>query len=59
MVGDDVEADVGGAMDAGLPGILVRTGKFRHDALTARVTPTAIVDSIVDVPELLARLPPI
>lgn len=57
MVGDDVEADVGGAMAAGLPGVLVRTGKFRHDALTARVTPTAIVDSIVDVPELLARLP--
>ena len=58
MVGDDLEADVGGAMAAGLPGILVRTGKFRHDdALKARVTPTAIVDSIVDVPALLERLP--
>lgn len=57
MVGDDAEADVGGAMDAGLAGILVRTGKFRHDALTARVTPTAIVDSIADVPALLERLP--
>ena len=58
MVGDDVEADVGGAMAAGLPGILVRTGKYRADALTARVTPTAIVDSIVDVPELLERIQP-
>lgn len=29
MVGDDVEADVGGAMAAGLDGILVRTGKYR------------------------------
>jgi phospholysine phosphohistidine inorganic pyrophosphate phosphatase len=57
MVGDDVEADVGGAMDAGLPGVLVRTGKFRQDALNARVTPTAIVDSIEDVPALLERLP--
>jgi phospholysine phosphohistidine inorganic pyrophosphate phosphatase len=57
MVGDDVEADVGGAMAAGLPGVLVRTGKFRHDALTARVTPTAIIDSIADLPELLSRLP--
>jgi phospholysine phosphohistidine inorganic pyrophosphate phosphatase len=57
MVGDDAEADVGGAMAAGLPGVLVRTGKFRHDALTARVTPTAIVDSIADLPELLTRLP--
>jgi len=57
MVGDDVEADVGGAMAAGLPGVLVRTGKFRADALSTRVTPTAIVDSIADVPELLERLP--
>ena len=56
MVGDDVEADVGGAMAAGLPGVLVRTGKFRKDALAARVTPTAIVDSIADVPALLARV---
>jgi HAD superfamily hydrolase (TIGR01458 family) len=59
MVGDDVEADVGGAIAAGLPGILVRTGKFREDALAAAaVTPTAIVDSIADVPGLLARLEP-
>ena len=29
MVGDDVEADVGGAMDAGLKGVLVRTGKYQ------------------------------
>jgi len=57
MVGDDAEADVGGAMAAGLPGVLVRTGKYRADALTARITPTAIVDSITDVPALLARMP--
>lgn len=29
MVGDDVEADVGGAMNAGLKGVLVRTGKYQ------------------------------
>jgi phospholysine phosphohistidine inorganic pyrophosphate phosphatase len=58
MVGDDVEADVGGAMEAGLPGVLVRTGKYRQEALKARVTPTAIVDSIADVPALLARILP-
>lgn len=29
MVGDDAHADVAGAMDAGLQGILVRTGKYR------------------------------
>jgi HAD superfamily hydrolase (TIGR01458 family) len=57
MIGDDVEADVGGAMAAGLPGILVRTGKYRQEALP-EVTPTAVADSIADVPALLARILP-
>lgn len=30
MVGDDVEADVGGAKDVGLKGVLVRTGKYQE-----------------------------
>jgi HAD superfamily hydrolase (TIGR01458 family) len=54
MVGDDVETDVGGALAAGLAAILVRTGKFREDAVSASgVEPGAIVDSIADVPDLL------
>jgi HAD superfamily hydrolase (TIGR01458 family) len=54
MIGDDIEADVGGAIDAGLRGILVRTGKYRRDALeSSGVEPTAIADSITDVPALL------
>jgi HAD superfamily hydrolase (TIGR01458 family) len=57
MVGDDVESDVGGALAAGLAGVLVRTGKYRDDALRASgVEPTAIVDSIADVPRLLAAI---
>jgi HAD superfamily hydrolase (TIGR01458 family) len=56
MVGDDVEADVGGALAAGLRGVLVRTGKFRADLLeSSKVTPTAILDSITELPALLAR----
>jgi HAD superfamily hydrolase (TIGR01458 family) len=56
MVGDDVETDVGGALRAGLAGILVRTGKYRDDAVRASgVEPTAVVDSIADVPGLLRR----
>jgi phospholysine phosphohistidine inorganic pyrophosphate phosphatase len=55
MVGDDVEADVGGAIAAGIPGVLVRTGKFRTEALEGDITPTAVVDSVADVPELLRR----
>jgi HAD superfamily hydrolase (TIGR01458 family) len=55
MVGDDVEADVGGAMDAGLAGILVRTGKYREDMVKeSGIAPTATVDSIADVPALLS-----
>jgi HAD superfamily hydrolase (TIGR01458 family) len=54
MVGDDVEADVGGAHAAGLKGILVRTGKFRDETLaTADPPPDGVLDSIADVPEFL------
>jgi HAD superfamily hydrolase (TIGR01458 family) len=54
MVGDDVESDIGGAMRAGLAGILVRTGKYREDAVRGSgVEPTITVDSIADVPSLL------
>jgi HAD superfamily hydrolase (TIGR01458 family) len=56
MVGDDVEADVGGAIDAGLRGVLVRTGKYREEALQGSgVTPSEVVDSIADVPGLLRQ----
>ena len=54
MVGDDVESDVGGALGAGLAGVLVRTGKYREDAVRASaIQPTAVVDSIADIPALL------
>jgi len=58
MIGDDVEADVGGAMAAGLAGVLVRTGKFLDKGLPIEVNPTAVVDSIAEVPGLLARIFP-
>lgn len=54
MVGDDVEADVGGALEAGMRGVLVRTGKYRPELVeSSGWRPTATVDSIADVPELL------
>ena len=54
MVGDDVESDIGGALGAGLRAILVRTGKFRADVVEASgVEPTAVADSVADVPGLL------
>lgn len=54
MIGDDVETDVGGAIRAGLAGVLVRTGKYREDFVReSKVEPTATVDSIAEVPALL------
>lgn len=54
MVGDDIEADIGGAQAAGIPGVLVRTGKFREgSAARSGVVPAATIDSIADLPALL------
>jgi HAD superfamily hydrolase (TIGR01458 family) len=54
MVGDDIESDIGGALCAGLAAVLVRTGKYREDAVRASgIAPTVTVDSIADVPALL------
>ncbi len=56
MVGDDVVNDVLAAQAAGLHGVLVRTGKYRAEAVaTAPGTPGTVVDAFADVPALLAR----
>lgn len=48
MIGDDVEADVGGAMDAGLAGALVRTGKYRAgQETTLGRPPTLVADDLL------------
>jgi HAD superfamily hydrolase (TIGR01458 family) len=54
MVGDDLGNDVLAAQTAGLTGVLVRTGKFRPDALErATDRPDHVIDSIADLPGLL------
>jgi len=54
MIGDDLEADVGGAQASGIAGILVRTGKFRAEQLEGGSTaPDKILDSIAALPTLL------
>jgi HAD superfamily hydrolase (TIGR01458 family) len=51
MVGDDLEADIAGAQACGLRTVLVRTGKFRPDALEAtNVRPDGIITSIAALP---------
>ena len=54
MVGDDVEADVGGAQRSGIPAVLVRTGKFREEALRrSGVVPEHVIDSVAELPRLI------
>ena len=54
MVGDDIEADVLAAQRHGITGVLVRTGKFRPEALqNASADPDQVIDSIADLPGLL------
>lgn len=56
MVGDDVENDVLAAQAMGLRGVLVQTGKYRDEAVTAADgEPDRIVSSFASVPELLDR----
>lgn len=50
MVGDDIRGDIGGALEAGIPGLLVRTGKFLESDLASGVEPLAVLDSIRDLP---------
>jgi HAD superfamily hydrolase (TIGR01458 family) len=54
MVGDDIDSDIIGAQAHGMRTILVRTGKFRPDAVEAgRIRPDGIISSIAQLPEWL------
>lgn len=46
MVGDDVASDVRGAIDAGLQGCLVKTGKFQVGDLAQLPNTATVIDSI-------------
>ena len=49
MVGDDVAVDIGGAQDAGMKGVLVRTGKYMDgDEGTISTAPWATADTLND-----------
>ncbi len=57
MVGDDIESDIGGAMDAGLKAILVKTGKYREEfAKKTGIKPNLTLPSIADLPDALNLL---
>jgi len=50
MVGDDAVADVKGAIDAGLQGCLVRTGKYRPGDEAQLPAGTMVVDRVAELP---------
>ena len=54
VIGDDLEADIGGALAAGCAGVLVRTGKFRPEQLeNSSVHPDRVLNSLAEFPEPL------
>ncbi|MFF7976921.1 HAD hydrolase-like protein [Streptomyces sp. NPDC007905] len=54
MVGDDIESDVLAAQQAGITGVLVRTGKYRPETHEgARGAPDQVLESFADLPALL------
>lgn len=54
MIGDDILTDIGGAHAVGMQGILVRTGKYRKEAVeNAPLTPAFIINSIAELPDIL------
>ena len=50
MVGDDIRGDIQGAQEAGIAGVLVRTGKFLPRDLTLGIHPLAVLDSVAELP---------
>jgi len=50
MIGDDVRGDVGGARQAGIRALFVRTGKFRPEDLEGGIRPDGVLSSIAELP---------
>lgn len=57
LVGDDLHDDIGGAQNAGIAGILVRTGKYRpEDESDRTVHPACVVDDFAAAVEVILGL---
>jgi HAD superfamily hydrolase (TIGR01458 family) len=53
VVGDDRDTDVGGAGAVAIRAVLVRTGKGAEPGTAGGAEPTAVIDSLADLPDLL------
>ena len=57
MVGDDIDADIGGAQGAGLTAVQVRTGKYTAaDVEHPSVRPDFRIDSVAALPDLIREM---
>lgn len=50
MIGDDIKGDIEGSQNAGIRGLLVKTGKFQPADLELGIRPFDVIDSINDLP---------
>lgn len=56
IIGDDIDADIGGGQQAGLKGVLVKTGKYRQGyAEASTIKPDLIIESIINLPNAIGR----
>jgi HAD superfamily hydrolase (TIGR01458 family) len=56
LIGDDLADDIGGAQAAGIPGLLVRTGKFRPgDDAHPEIKPAAVFDNFTAAVNAIIR----
>ncbi len=50
MIGDDIRGDIEAAQNAGIHGLLVRTGKFQQTDLEQGIRPYDVIESIAELP---------
>jgi HAD superfamily hydrolase (TIGR01458 family) len=56
VIGDDIESDIQGAINAGLKGILVRTGKGQYyNSLKSRIKPFSVIESFSSLLDFLSK----
>jgi HAD superfamily hydrolase (TIGR01458 family) len=53
VIGDDITTDIAGARN--MRSVLVKTGKFKEEQLNGDITPTWCINSIADLPALIAE----
>jgi HAD superfamily hydrolase (TIGR01458 family) len=54
MIGDDIQTDIGGAQNAGMRGVLVRTGKYREEIVCrSGIRPDLTIPSVSHIHEVL------